>query len=123
LKDRIVLDGQGDSEKDFLRKDSPTMAVDYFRCLISIAAERGWTLASLDIKAAYLQAKAYNRLVFVKPPKEEGYGAIPWLLMTAAYGLIDSGRLQANNYLFVYRPRSHYKDRITYVAEVQSRQY
>jgi hypothetical protein len=93
LKARIVPDGRGDSEKDFLRTDSPTMAVDIFRFLISIAAYRGWTLASLDIKAAYLQAEDYNRLVFVKPPREEGDDANLWLLMAAAYGLVDSGRL------------------------------
>jgi hypothetical protein len=51
---RIVPDGRGDSGKDFLRTDSPTMAVAFFRFLISIAAERGWILASLDIKTAYL---------------------------------------------------------------------
>jgi Reverse transcriptase (RNA-dependent DNA polymerase) len=69
------------------------MAVDIFRFLVSIAAERGWTLASLDIKAAYLQAEDYDRLVSVKPPKEEGNNASLWLLMAAAYGLVDSGRL------------------------------
>jgi hypothetical protein len=93
LKARIVPDGRGDSEKDFLRTDSPTMAVDIFRLLVSVAAERGWTLASLDIKAAYLQAEDYDRLVFVKPPKEEEDDANLWLLMAAAYGLVDSGRL------------------------------
>jgi hypothetical protein len=90
LKACIVLDGRGDSEK---RTDSPTMAVDIFRFLISIAAERGWTLASLDIKAAYLQAEEYNRLVFVKTPREEGEYANLWLLMAAAYGHVDSGHL------------------------------
>jgi Reverse transcriptase (RNA-dependent DNA polymerase) len=69
------------------------MAVDIFRFLISIAAERGWTLASLDIKAAYLQAEEYNRLVFVKTPREEGEYANLWLLMAAAYGHVDSGHL------------------------------
>jgi hypothetical protein len=32
----------------------------------SLAAHNRWTLASLDIKAAYLQAEDYNCLVFVK---------------------------------------------------------
>jgi Reverse transcriptase (RNA-dependent DNA polymerase) len=88
LKARIVPDGRGDSEKDFLRTDSPTMAVDIFRFLVSIAVERGWTLASLDIKAAYLQAEDYGRLAFFKPPKEEGDDASLWLLMAATYGLV-----------------------------------
>jgi hypothetical protein len=39
-KARIVPDGRSDSDKDFLRTDSPTMAVYIFRFLISIAAER-----------------------------------------------------------------------------------
>jgi hypothetical protein len=93
LKASIVPDGRGDSEKDFLRTDSPTMAVDIFRILISIAAEREWILASLDIKAAYLQAEDCNHLVFVKTPREEGNDANLWLLMAPAYGLVDSGRL------------------------------
>jgi Reverse transcriptase (RNA-dependent DNA polymerase) len=91
-KSRIFADGRGDSEKDFLRTDSPTINVDIFRFLISIAAERGWTLASLDIKAAYLHAEDYNLLV-LKPPREEGDNANLWLLMAAAYGLVDSDRL------------------------------
>jgi hypothetical protein len=57
LKARIVPDRRDDSEKDFLGTDSPSMAVDIFRFLIAIAGEQGWTLASLDIKAAYLQAE------------------------------------------------------------------
>jgi hypothetical protein len=31
LKARIVFDERGDSEKDFLRTESPTMAVEFFR--------------------------------------------------------------------------------------------
>jgi hypothetical protein len=40
LKARIIPGGRADSEREFLRTDSPTMAVDIFRFLISIAAER-----------------------------------------------------------------------------------
>lgn len=49
---RIVPDGRGDADKHFLRSDSPTMTVDAFRLLISIAAQRNWILSSLEIIAA-----------------------------------------------------------------------
>jgi hypothetical protein len=71
LKARIVVDGRGDSQRHFLRTDSPTMWFDAFRMMISIAAERGWSLGSLDIKAVYLQAEDFNREIYVTPPREE----------------------------------------------------
>jgi Reverse transcriptase (RNA-dependent DNA polymerase) len=71
LKARFVQHGHQDNEKDFLRNDSPTMAVEVLRIVVSIAVERGWRLGSLDIKAAYLQAIGLNREIHVRPPKEE----------------------------------------------------
>jgi Reverse transcriptase (RNA-dependent DNA polymerase) len=59
-----------DDEKAFLRADAPTMSVEILRLLVSIAAERGWRLGSLDIKAAYLQAAGFDREIFVRPPRK-----------------------------------------------------
>jgi hypothetical protein len=80
LKARIVPDGRGDSERNFLRTDSPTMAVDIFRFLNSIAAEQGGGghLHRLTSKPRFFRPKTIANL---------------WLLMAATYGLVDSGRL------------------------------
>jgi Reverse transcriptase (RNA-dependent DNA polymerase) len=69
------------------------MSLDAFRMMMSIAAERGWSLCSLDIKAAYLQTEDFNREIYVTPPREEAEDDIVWRLTAAAYGLADSGRL------------------------------
>jgi Reverse transcriptase (RNA-dependent DNA polymerase) len=66
LKTRIVHHGHQDNDKDFMRKDSPTMAVEVLRIVVSIAVERGWRLGSLDVKAAYLQAMGFNREICVR---------------------------------------------------------
>jgi Reverse transcriptase (RNA-dependent DNA polymerase) len=68
LKARIVPDGRGDSQKYVLRTDSPKMSLDAFRMMMLIAAESWWSLGSLDIKAAYLQADDFNREIYVTPP-------------------------------------------------------
>jgi Reverse transcriptase (RNA-dependent DNA polymerase) len=93
LKARIVPHGHMDDDKAFLRTDAPTMSVEIMRLLVSIAAERGWRLGSLDIKAAYLQATGFDRQIFVRPPKEEADSLHLWQLEKPAYGLVESGRL------------------------------
>jgi Reverse transcriptase (RNA-dependent DNA polymerase) len=93
LKARIVPHGHTDDEKAFLRTDAPTMSVEVMRLLVSMAAERGWRLGSLDIKAAYLQASGFDREIFVRPPKEEADSIHLWQLEKPAYGLVESGRL------------------------------
>jgi hypothetical protein len=41
LKARIVPDVRGDYQRHFLRTDSPTMSLDAFRMMMSIAAKGG----------------------------------------------------------------------------------
>jgi Reverse transcriptase (RNA-dependent DNA polymerase) len=69
------------------------MSIDVFRMMLSVAAERGWSLGSLDIKAAYLQAEDFHREIYVTPPREEAEKDALWKLTTAAYGLAEGGRL------------------------------
>lgn len=47
----------------------------------------------MDVKAAFLQARNFNREICVRPPKEERCGKTIWQLTKAAYGLVDSPRL------------------------------
>eukprot|EP00171_Calliarthron_tuberculosum_P001417 IDg1417t1 len=93
VKGRIVPWGHRDCDKDMLRCDAPCMNFEVFRLILSFAAERKWTLGEMDVKAAYLQAKGFERDIYVHPPREEQSRGVLWKLTAAAYGLADSGRL------------------------------
>lgn len=93
VKARIVPWGHRDSERDELRSDSPCVNLDTFRLVLSIAAEHAWVLGQMDIKTAFLQAKGFDRDVYVRPPKEADDKSRYWKLLAPAYGLTDSGRL------------------------------
>ena len=95
-KARIVPWGHRDSDKDYLRKDMPCMNIDTFRLVLSISAQNRWKVAEMDITAAFLQACGLSRIVYVRPPSEEGTPNNLWRLTAAAYGLADSGRLWYN---------------------------
>eukprot|EP00171_Calliarthron_tuberculosum_P004588 IDg4588t1 len=70
-KARIVPWGHKDREKDFLRTDAPCMNMEVFRLVLSIAVELKWTISEMDVTAAFLQAKGFDRNVYVRPPTEE----------------------------------------------------
>lgn len=69
------------------------MNMEVFRLIISISVEMRWNICEMDVNAAFLQAKSFNRDVFVRPHKEKGAKGILCKLTAAAYGLADSGRL------------------------------
>ena len=92
-KARIVPWGHRDLEKDNLRGDAPSMNLNCLRLMISLAVERGWEIRKMDVKTAYLQARGFNRTIYVRPPREENDPTGLWLLLAAAYGLTESGRL------------------------------
>ena len=93
LKARIVPHGNRDPYRDCFRSDSPCMRPELLRLACSLAAEKRWTIAQIDIKSAYLQADGYNREIYVRPPREDGDDAHLWLLLAPAYGIRESGRL------------------------------
>ena len=93
VKARICPWGNHDNEKDYLRSDAPSMLMEVFRIVISIGVEKIWDIGSMDVRAAFLQANGFNRTIYVRPPREEEQPGILWKLLTAAYGLVDSGRL------------------------------
>ena len=47
------------------------MAEEVFRLVLFLAVEFQWTIAEMDITAAYLQAEGFVRYVFVRPPTQE----------------------------------------------------
>jgi len=93
VKARIVPWGHRDIEKDYLRTDAPCLSPELFRLVISIATEKKWEQGEMDITAAFLQARGFDREIYVRPPKEESTRGVYWKLTAAAYGLVDSGRL------------------------------
>ena len=52
------------------QSNSPTASKVSFKMLMTVAANSGFKLASVDIRAAFLQSKVLDRDVFVKPPDD-----------------------------------------------------
>ena len=57
-----------------------------------IAANEGFELKKIDIRAAFLQANPLDRDVFMKPPKDIRKEGIIWKLKRPLYGLNDASR-------------------------------
>ena len=89
VKARYVL--RGFEENSDFRTDSPTCMKESVRILLAICATQKWTLHSIDFKTAFLQGKAINRDIYVKPPKEAQTTKL-WKLRKTAYGLKDAPR-------------------------------
>ena len=89
-KARLVA--RGYEEQVDVRADSPTCVKDNIRVLLSVAVAKGWKICSLDVKAAFLQGKEIDRLLFLKPPKEFRKENVIWKLKKVVYGLCDASR-------------------------------
>lgn len=92
-KARIVPWGHRDADKSYLRKDAPCMNVEIFRMVFSISTEFKWKTCEMDLKTAFLQAKGFEREVYVRPPKEERADGYILKIEKDAYGLSNSARL------------------------------
>ena len=57
-----------------------------------IAANNNFELASVDIRAAFLQAKVFDREIFMKPPDDIREPGSIWKLSKPLYGLDDTSR-------------------------------
>lgn len=91
VKARLVARGYEDMENN--QSDSPTANKISLRIFVSLACAMGWQIQSLDIYAAFLQAEAIKRDVYVKPPSDIAKVGIIWQLKKPMYGLDDSARL------------------------------
>ena len=94
LRCRVVPHGNRDQLKDDLRSDSSTAQFPIIRTVLSMAVIHKFTLATLDISKAYLQAGDLQRDIYMRPPTgwEASRGEV-WKLLKPAYGLVESGRL------------------------------
>ena len=74
------------------QSDSPTMLRESMKMFFSVAANENFKLRSIDIKAAFLQAKGLDREVFLEPPRDIKTEGKLWLLRKPLYGLNDASR-------------------------------
>ena len=90
VKARIVAKGFQELHKP--ASDSPTAMRESFRLLMTVAAvENVEVLASIDIKAAFLNS-VMEREIYVRPPKDLRKDDVLWLLKKHLYGTIDASR-------------------------------
>ena len=57
-----------------------------------LAANSGFKVVSMDIRAAFLQANRLDREVFMKPPEDIRKEGKIWKLLKPLYGLDDASR-------------------------------
>ena len=67
-KARIVARGFQESLKP--ESDSPKTLKESFKMLMAIAANFGFKVASVDIRATFLQSKVLERDVIIEPPTD-----------------------------------------------------
>merc|ERR1712236_76105 len=89
-KARLVA--KGFQKIDQPQSDSPTAAKESFKFLMALAANQNFKVVSMDIRAAFLQAKKLDREVFVRPPDDIKKEGIIWKLLKPLYGLDDASR-------------------------------
>merc|ERR1712243_245599 len=87
-KARLVA--KGFQELDQPQLDSPTAAKENFKLLMALSANFDFKIVSMDIRAAFLQAKTLDREVFVRPPDDKGKEGVIWKLLKPLYGLDEA---------------------------------
>ena len=92
-KARLVARGYQEEPLKSTQTVSPTCRKESLRILFSITASMSWTIKSLDITSAFLQAKDIERLVYLIPPKECCQKDVLWRLKKCVYGLSDAAKL------------------------------
>ena len=90
-KARLVAKGFKESLKP--QSDSPTASKESFKMLMAVASNSGLKLASVDIRAAFLQSKVLDREVFKEPPSDVKKQGWIWKLRKPLHGLDDASRM------------------------------
>lgn len=107
-KSRYVGKGYSDPQRWSVRTDAPTTRPEMIRLLLVAAATYGWSVNSIDVKTAFLQARLPSeRNIIITPPAEAGEEEdVLWLIEKAIYGLVDSPRLWFEHLSSVIRKSS-----------------
>ena len=90
FKARLVAKGFQESFKP--QSDSPTASKDSFKMLMATAPNSRFKLASVDIRAAFLQSKVLNRDVFIEPLSDIKKPGWIWKQKKPLYGLDNTSR-------------------------------
>ena len=90
VKARLVC--RGFEEAVQIQADAPTGGRETLHILLALAASKGWTIKSGDVKNAYLQGTPLERDVYMEPPMEGSTSGKIWKLKKAVYGMNDAGR-------------------------------
>jgi len=103
-KARLVIKGFQETATQI--SDSPTAGKCVTRIFIMLANMLQYKLVAIDVRAAFLQSNPLDRLILVKPPKEQRTDAnMVWRLKKGIYGLNDAARqwyLTVKNELLQY---------------------
>lgn len=90
MKARIAPHGNGDSIKGEVKSDFNMFSPSVVSIVLSIASLKNWILTKDDRKAAFLQTGLALRDVYVIPPRECPKKDVYWMLLTAAYGVVNA---------------------------------
>ena len=94
LKTRIAPHGNEDSQKRDLRTECCMCPPSGIRIMLAVASMSLWLITKADVKSAFLQTGQAQRDVYVVPPRESNDRSHYWLLLTAAYGLVNNAKWQ-----------------------------
>lgn len=90
IKARIAPHGNKDKDRKKLKTDSAVCCPVEMRIMLSVAVINGWKLCKIDFKSEFLQSGCAECKVYVIPPRECKNSSFYWLLLTAAYGLVNA---------------------------------
>ena len=81
---------RGFQDKIKPQSDSPTVSKESFKMLMAITANNNFKLASVNIRAAFLQSRTLDRDVFMLPSPDIRKQGIIWRLKKPFYSLDDA---------------------------------
>ena len=82
----------GFQEIDKPQSDLPMVGKESLKLVIALAADKDLNLASMNIKAEFLQGNILNRGVFMKPQEDQRIYGWLWKLKEPLFGMENGGR-------------------------------
>lgn len=92
IKERLVLHGNRDKEKYIVRRDSAPADLAIVRIVVALAQILNFTLATANVKGAYMESGPILRNIFAKPRKKLCPRHSLWKLLRLPYSMMEAGR-------------------------------